>query len=314
MAVEAITKFTPQLVAVISGSVLPVCDRCLGKGLISNEIYETILQLTSSNASKARTLLKALQYTIAADESLFHTLIKILKEIAFPGSMLLSESDSDVTTTLVAEMEGVWLDLSHKREFATSDPVSESLPSHVQAKSSLMSMSVILPQCHNGKLETATVASKVKAIEKFTPRLVFTISSNIEGLSDHCLSSGLISGGAYRRLLESTSSREDRARKLLIVIRKNIHSDDRCFNMFLNALKEILPPVMDKLISEIKAESEKVQSAPALAVNGSLSDLPPEVDENLKLCIIFDKYEKVTEKLVKIEVEKKVYRKSWNLK
>ncbi len=57
----------------------------------------------------------------------------------------------------------------------------------------------------HSKLETATVASKVKAIEVFTPRLVFAISSTIEELSDHCLANGLIGDGAYRQLLESTS-------------------------------------------------------------------------------------------------------------
>ncbi len=88
-----------------------------------------------------------------------------------------------------------------------------------------------------------------------------------------------------------------------MVIRKHIHSDSRCFSIFLNALREILPPIMDKLISEIKAESEKHTSVPA--VNASVSDLPPEVDENLKFCIVLDKYEKVTKKLVKADLEKK---------
>ena len=302
MAVETITRFTPQLVTVISDCVLSVLDRCLGKRLISNEMYETILQSTNSTSSKARTLLKTLQYTVAADGSLFDVFIGILNEVAFPGSMLLSQNNSDVTTTLIAEMERVRLELD---KCSTSDRAAMvAMPSHLKSMSVIQSS----PQCL-GKLETVTVASKVRAIEEFTPRLVFAISSTIEELSDRCLASGLISEGAYGRLLEQTS-RDDRARKLLMVIRRNIRNDDRCFNMFLNALKEVLPPIMDKFISEIKAESEKVPLVPAV-MNGKLSDLPPEVesDEDKKFCIVLDKYVKANEKLVKVEVEKKVLQK-----
>lgn len=216
----------------------------------------------------ANTLLKELQHTTAANDSRFDTFIGVLKEVASSGFVLL---DSDPTTELIAEME------SHKRKCTISDPVV-TVSDH--PKPSTESMSVI-PN------ETATVASKVKVIEMFTEKLVPANSDDVDRLSDHCLSKELISGEVYRRLFELTNG-EERARKLLIVIRNNIHSDDRCFNiLFLNALKETLPPIMHKLISEIKAESEKVQSAPALAVNGSLSDLPPEVDENLKLLYRF---------------------------
>ena len=232
-------KFWMNLVTVIGDHYIPaLSDQCLANGLISREVFEEVLELNTIAKDRSRRLLMAICDTIDLDNSQFELLTQILKKVVNPF---------DTTTQhMIADMERAW---KHSRS------VQRTVQSSQPADSD---------------------QSKVKAIKKFTPQLVHVIADSVDNVSDHCWSNGLISYGTYRNIICSGKNPDDKARMLLLEIMKNIHTDRRCFNLFITALKDCLPTAISDrtrmhIADEImQAESKTSTSVPA--ANGTQSD------------------------------------------
>ena len=232
-------KFWMNLVTVIGDHYIPaLSDQCLANGLISREVFEEVLELNTIAKDRSRHLLMAICDTIDLDNSQFELLTQILKKVVNPF---------DTTTQhMIADMERAW---KHSRS------VQRTVQSSQPADSD---------------------QSKVKAIKKFTPQLVHVIADSVDNVSDHCWSNGLISYGTYRNIICSGKNPDDKARMLLLEIMKNIHTDRRCFNLFITALKDCLPTAISDrtrmhIADEImQAESKTSTSVPA--ANGTQSD------------------------------------------
>ena len=215
MAVQTIREFTPQLVTALSDHVQTVSDMCLSEGLITSEQYKRILDsivpYTTGSARSARILLNDVTFMIGADDNIFYMFVDgILKKVPPSGSM------TQMIGQMKSRLRHITLDRGRCHHVSSaSDPVQPakvtepgSIPSHpVKSREQTMSM---IP------LETATVASGVRVIEKFTVRLVPAISGCIEKVAEHCVANGLISDGKYRELLQPLITEDRRARDLLI--------------------------------------------------------------------------------------------------
>ena len=96
-----------------------------------------------------------------------------------------------------------------------------------------------------------------KVICSFLPNLVTAISDCIQPVSDQCLAKGLTPESVYKRVLESGGTSEDKARTLILAVKKSTETDSRCLEILLNILEEQLPhAIKDKLLSEIREEQE----------------------------------------------------------
>ena len=105
-----------------------------------------------------------------------------------------------------------------------------------------------------------------KVISSFLPDLVTAISDIVQPVSDQCLAKGLIPDSVYKRVLESGGTSEDKARTLILAVKKSTETDSRCLELLLNILEEQLPyAIKDKLLSEMR-EEQKNASAPLSAV------------------------------------------------
>ena len=99
-------------------------------------------------------------------------------------------------------------------------------------------------------------------LTSFLPDLVTAISDCVQPVSDQCLAKGLIPDSAYKRVLESGGTSEDKARTLILAVKKSTETDSRCLEIFLKILEEQLPyTIRDKLLSKIKNEiAEKAET------------------------------------------------------
>ena len=99
----------------------------------------------------------------------------------------------------------------------------------------------------------ATVEAAV--IQRFIPILIKTVSDCVQPVSDQCFSKGLIPNSVYKRVLESRGTSEDKARTLILAVKKSFETDSNCLEIFLSALNEELSFVSGgKLLSEIRDE------------------------------------------------------------
>ena len=100
-----------------------------------------------------------------------------------------------------------------------------------------------------------------KVIVSFLPDLVAAISDCVQPVSDQCLAKGFIPDSVYKRVLESGGTSEDKARTLILAVKKSTETDSRCLEILLHILAEQLPYVIkDKLLSEIREELKKVRA------------------------------------------------------
>ena len=112
-----------------------------------------------------------------------------------------------------------------------------------------------------------------KVIVSFLPDLVAAISDCVQPVSDQCLAKGLIPDSVYKRVLESGGTSEDKARTLILAVKKSTETDSRCLEILLHILAEQLPYVIkDKLLSEIREELKK---ASAVVPSSNTFDLVP---------------------------------------
>ena len=89
----------------------------------------------------------------------------------------------------------------------------------------------------------------------FLPDLVTAISDIVQPVSDECLAKGLIPEPVYKRVLESGGTSEDKARTLILAVKKSTETDSRCLDILLTILEEKLPyGIRDNLLSQIRKE------------------------------------------------------------
>ena len=74
-------KMLPKLVTGIKASISTVCDECLSRSLISEDLYESLLQLNASDADKARRVLLNVKQVIALREEKFQEFVEVLREV-----------------------------------------------------------------------------------------------------------------------------------------------------------------------------------------------------------------------------------------
>ena len=103
---------------------------------------------------------------------------------------------------------------------------------------------------------------EAQVITSFLPDLVTAISDIVQLVSDQCLAKGLIPESVYKRVLESGGTSEDKARTLILAIKKSTETDSRCLEILLTILDEKLPHgIKDILLSQIRKEiSEKANT------------------------------------------------------
>jgi hypothetical protein len=105
-----------------------------------------------------------------------------------------------------------------------------------------------------------------QVIKSFLPDLVSAISDIVQPVSDQCLAKGLIPEPVYKRVLESGGTSEDKARTLILAVKKSTETDSSCLEILLNILVRELPfTIREKLLSEIRKEQvEKANTCKAV--------------------------------------------------
>ena len=116
-----------------------------------------------------------------------------------------------------------------------------------------------------------------EVITSFLPELVTAVSDCVQSVSDQCLAKGLIPDAVYKRVLESGATSEDKARTLVLAVKKSTETDKRCFELFMNILEQELPYAdKDGLSEKMRREAnEKASSCTAVVPStGDLRQIP----------------------------------------
>ena len=105
-----------------------------------------------------------------------------------------------------------------------------------------------------------------EVINSFLPDLVTAVSDSVLSVSDQCLAKGLINETVYKRVLESGGTSEDKARTLILAVKKSTETDSRCLEILLNILEQELPfAIRENLLSKIRKElTEKANTSRAV--------------------------------------------------
>ena len=105
-----------------------------------------------------------------------------------------------------------------------------------------------------------------EVISSFLPDLVTAVSDSVLSVSDQCLAKGLINETVYKRVLESGGTSEDKARTLILAVKKSTETDSRCLEILLNILDQELPfAIRENLLSKIRKElTEKANTCRAV--------------------------------------------------
>jgi hypothetical protein len=120
---------------------------------------------------------------------------------------------------------------------------------------------------------------EAQVIKSFLPDLVTAISDCVQPVSDQCLAKGLIPESVYKRVLESGGTSEDKARTLVLAVKKSTETDSRCLEILLNILEMELPfTIVEKLLSEIRKEQgEKANTCRAVVPSSqTVQSVPSE--------------------------------------
>ena len=114
-------------------------------------------------------------------------------------------------------------------------------------------------------------------IKSFLPNLVTAISDCVQPVSDQCLAKGLIPDSVYKRVLESGGTSEDKARTLILAVKKSTETDSRCLEILLDILDHQLPyTIKEKLLSEIRKElTEKANTCRAVVPSSQTVQFVP---------------------------------------
>ena len=129
------------------------------------------------------------------------------------------------------------------------------------------------------KLHAASYTCDMEAevLKSFLPDLVTAISDCVQPVSDQCLAKGLIPDSVYKRVLESGGTSEDKARTLILAVKKSTETDNRCLEILLNILERELPfSIKQKLLSDIRTELiEKANTCRAVVPSSQTVQLMP---------------------------------------
>ena len=68
----------PKLVDVLQFRILSVADGCVGKGLVSMETYQSLLELNLTKGNKTRKLVENVEHTIAQQEGAWDEFLAVL--------------------------------------------------------------------------------------------------------------------------------------------------------------------------------------------------------------------------------------------
>ena len=125
---------------------------------------------------------------------------------------------------------------------------------------------------------------EAEVIKRFIPDLVTAISDCVQPVSDQCLAQGLVPDTVYRTVLESGGTSENKARALILAIKKSTETDNRCLEILLSILDQQLPHgIKDKVLSAIRKELTETANSSRAVVPLSQSvqhvpsgDLPKE--------------------------------------
>jgi hypothetical protein len=209
-------------------------------------VYERILESKFSSKDKARNLLSAIKDVIGAEENCFRTVVSILKEI-------FGNQDK-----LVADLVDQYL------KYVSQPPPPKRLK--LRRVSSDPTIQLTANGADSSEIDSARryniVLPEVRVIQLFTPELIWALTGSVGNASDMCLAKGIISDSLHRKLLECSTSGEDKVRRLLQCARSSINIDKRCYKLFLSILESTVPAaVKETLVSAIKEKYEELSKA-----------------------------------------------------
>ena len=100
---------------------------------------------------------------------------------------------------------------------------------------------------------------EAEVIKSFIPDLVTAVSGCVQSMSDQCLAKGLITDTTHSQVFESVGTSTDRARTLILAVKRTTETDGSCFELLMEILEQQLPhATRDKILSEMRKElSEK---------------------------------------------------------
>ena len=132
-------------------------------------------------------------------------------------------------------------------------------------------------------LGTSSKMTEAEIIQGFLPDLVTAVSDSVQPVSDQCLAKGLISGNVHDQILESGGTSKDKARTLILAVKKSTETDSQCFQILLSILKQTLPyMIKNHLLPLIEARfTEKSSAMVPITVQSKLT-----ATEILKECTI----------------------------
>ena len=120
---------------------------------------------------------------------------------------------------------------------------------------------------------------EAEVINSFLPDLVTAVSDTVQSVSDQCLAKGLIPGNVHDQVLESGGTSKEKARTLILAVKKSTETDSRCLEILLNILEQELPfAIRDNLLSKIRKElTEKANTCRAVVpLSKAVKQVPPE--------------------------------------
>ena len=281
--IRVIQCFTPELVSVVSGSILEVSDQFLAEELITEGVYRRILESSMANADKTRILLNAVKDVIRIDNSYFETTMSILKALPICSELIIAiEAKHQKLTLQRSQLKGNCATISSDQTTLRARHFTE-----------------------------------IRVIQKFTPQLINGISACLQEVLDKCLAKGLISESKRTQLFEyNIMCSKDKVRMLLQTIKDNIAKDERCFELFLSVLSSEMPHAISRsLLSSIRDEYHKLNSMPSAAPMQPEPEQPQEVksDKSLEENVL-DRLEEAIEKKVQAIAEKKILEEELALK
>ena len=99
---------------------------------------------------------------------------------------------------------------------------------------------------------------EANVINSFLPDLVTAVGTTVQSVSDQCLAKGLIPGNVHDQVLESGGTSKEKARTLILAVKKSTETDSRCLEILLNILEQELPfAIRENLLSKIRKELTK---------------------------------------------------------
>ena len=122
----------------------------------------------------------------------------------------------------------------------------------------------------------STELMEAKTITRYLPDLVTAVSDCVLSVSSKCFAEGIISESTYRAVLESGGTSEVKSNNLLLAVIRSTETDSRCFGIFLNTLREVLPyGVKDAVLSAMKKELTEQAQSMSMVVWGHNSQVAP---------------------------------------